>query len=443
MERETAETSPVASDCAILVLGRGRTISYADTAAARMFGVDADDLRGRPIASLLAAPPVATAEAKEAPEFFQASRSFSFEAWGEERSDLQYFEGCWRQLQGLGADGRPFLVEAAPKKLELGGETVFLVHLKRVSERVEGIDHLRRLQSAAAQSADSVFITDLDGVIEFVNPAFEAMTGYCREEAVGRTPALLSSAFHAGEPYAEIWTRLTAGEEYCGVFVNRRKNGGLYQEEQRIRPFIDTRGQITHFVIHGRDVSERIRALGPTAHHDTLTGLPNASLFKDRLHREFVHAARYGGGFALLYIDLDRFKAVNELYGHATGDLVLREVAAILKRCVREEDTVARMAGDEFAVILREVSHRGIVRRILEKIMKCLRFGAQIEGRSLPVSASIGACMFPDHGRDEGTLLDRADSALFGVKASGGNGYGFFDPFWEGQRSGAWSLTAY
>jgi len=406
---------------ALLLLDCLGSIRFCNAAGAHMFCTDAEKLVGRPMASLILDFSVDDLKPAEP---------------GEKSC---WTQRVWRRLRGLAPDGNVFPLEALPLELlVLDGSQFFLLYLRPVVEAAEVIDHLRRLQEAVEHSDYSVIITDRKGVIQYVNPAFEMLTGFRREEAIGRTPALFKSNAHSPRFYNKVWARLNIGKEVCVVFLNRTKDGSLYHEEMRIRPFIDSQGQITHFISMGRDVSERVHMLERIeylANFDMLTGVANRALFKDRLHRELIHAVRHGIGFTLLYLDLDLFKPVNDTYGHATGDLLLQMAATILKQCVRNEDTVARLGGDEFALILKGVSSRECARKILDTILLSLRRGTLIEGRMLTLSASIGACLFPDHGNDECSLLKHADHAMYRAKAAGGNGYCFFDSAESGRRA--------
>ncbi len=299
-------------------------------------------------------------------------------------------------------------------------------------------DDLLRLQIRAAQNSDAIVVTDCGGAIVYVNCAFERLTGYSRDEAVGKTPALVKSNIHSRTFYAKLWSALQEGREFRSVFINRRKNGELYHEEKLIRPFVDEHGGITHFVSVGRDVSTAIRAVKRMeylATHDLLTALPNRVLFKDRLRREFAQAKHLGRGFALCFLDVDKLKPVNDLYGHGAGDLLLRIVAGVLKASVREIDTAARLGGDEFGLIVAGVSRREDAQKVLADILASLRSGAVGKDCLLPPSVSIGGSLYPDDGIDEHTLLVCADQAMYRAKAGGGDGYCFFDARRDGSNA--------
>lgn len=291
-------------------------------------------------------------------------------------------------------------------------------------------EHFQRLMQAVAANPDAVTITDTNGLIEYVNPAFEAMTGYRSEEVLGRSAGVVKSNLHGESFYAGLWSVLRAGREFSALFVNRRKNGELFHEEKTIRPFVDAHGVVTHFVSSGRDVSERIRMLLNLEHQayfDTLTGLPNRLLFMDRLGQSIIQASRHNGNFTLLWVDLDEFKTVNDTFGHAVGDDMLRTVGVRLRQCVRDEDTVARLGGDEFAVILAGIVRREDVERVVEKIHDALFDGACFGNRLIPIRASIGACSYPFDGENEALLMKNADMAMYLRKTAGGSGCSFYD----------------
>ena len=300
------------------------------------------------------------------------------------------------------------------------------------------------LESVAERSADAIVITDASGVIEFVNPAFEAMTGFTRREAVGLTPAILKSGQHGVDFYSNLWATIEAGAVFRGIFANRRKNGELFREDEVIIPVADCSGRITHFVCAGRDASARVRSINRLMHqatHDSLTDLPNRSLFLDRLGQALKYASRRREGFTLAIADIDRFKAVNDTLGHAAGDAVLRAVASRLRQYVRDVDTVARLGGDEFGVILVDVGDLASASKLLDKMLMAFRAPVRAEERAIQVSLSIGACVFPTDADSETALLRRADFAMYAAKRLGGNDYSFFGaavlpqqtqlPLWE------------
>ncbi|HEY6864784.1 MAG TPA: diguanylate cyclase [Burkholderiales bacterium] len=277
------------------------------------------------------------------------------------------------------------------------------------------------------QSPDPVLVTDPDGTIRYVNPAFERVTGYGRGEALGRTPAMLKSGIHEPDFYRGLWQQLLAGKPFRAVFVNRRKGGELFHAENVIWPLIDADGRIAAIVCESRDVSERVRSIEKLAHaatHDPLTDLPNRTLFLDRLGQALRQATRRNETVAVAIMDIDRFRDTNNIFGHPAGDAVLRAVARRTEAYVREADTVARIGGDELALLLPGADDHAAA--VLEKVRAANAVPVEFDERSIGVSVSIGACNFPTDGRDVEDLHKRADVAMYEAKRSGGNRVRFY-----------------
>jgi diguanylate cyclase (GGDEF)-like protein/PAS domain S-box-containing protein len=274
------------------------------------------------------------------------------------------------------------------------------------------------------QWPDAVMLTNGEGVIEYVNAAFEKLTGYRAAEVLGRTPALLKSGRQDAGFYRRMWTTLKRGRAFRGVFVNRRKDGGLYHEEETIRPLRGPDGRVAYYLSAGRDVSARMRQIETLRHsstHDPLTGLPNRALYADRLAQALRGAHRRGEGVVVAMMDVDRFKGINTRFGHLAGDEALKAVAARTLACVRGADTVARIGGDEFALVLSGTRSRTAAGKVLEKIRAANAAPVRHAGRRIPLSVSIGAMRYPDGARRELALRKRADAALYAAKAAGGN----------------------
>ncbi len=272
-----------------------------------------------------------------------------------------------------------------------------------------------------ARSDEAALITDFMGVIQYVNPAFEGITGYASHEAIGSSPSILKSGRHTRDFYRALWSTLRAGREFHGVLINRRRNGEIYHEEKTIRPLFNSQGRITHFLSCGRDVSERVAAVEKLAHaalHDSLTELPNRALFLDRLRQAISRARRSGEPFAVALADLDSFKSINDSLGHRTGDTVLRAAALRLRLSVREVDTVARLGGDEFGILLPGVADAVAAGCVLRKIVEAFAASSiQLDGGSaIALTISIGAGLCPADGEDEVTLMGAADRAMYRAK---------------------------
>jgi len=307
-----------------------------------------------------------------------------------------------------------------PKLLALGGKS-----LDGPGEK------LRILAKAVEQSPVSVIITDPRGVILYVNPKFTALMGYTPEEAIGKTPRIIKGDFLTRDFYKDMWDTILSGQEWHGVFNNRTKSGRLVWEAASISPIRDEQGAVTHFVGVKEDITELKRLqeeLDHQARHDPLTGLPNRLLFKDRLQQALVQARRRNAGFALLYLDLNAFKPINDTHGHDTGDALLTEVGRRLQTCVRESDTVARMGGDEFTLLLNDIGDPATTQRILDLIMAALAEPFILGPHPFQLGAAIGIALYPQHGQTADTILTAADSAMYVAKRKGCPGFHFAAP---------------
>lgn len=285
---------------------------------------------------------------------------------------------------------------------------------------------IRHLSHAMEQSHAAVVITDRNGRIEYVNKRFTALSGYAIEEARGRTPALLKSNTTLAAVYHELWQALLAGQEWRGELLNRKKNGELFWESENISPIKNDQGEITHFIAVKEDISERKHAeqqLLELATHDNLTRLPNRALLKDRLERALAQSRRNSREVALLFIDLDDFKLVNDNYGHSVGDALLKGVSQRLLTAVRETDTVGRHGGDEFMIVLTDLSSETDMLGIVDKIFATLEKPILISERAIEVHCSIGISRCPRDAGDVETLFRQADIAMYQAKEQGRNQY--------------------
>ena len=286
----------------------------------------------------------------------------------------------------------------------------------------------RAFRRYVEQCPDAVLVTDTAGRIVYANPAFERMTGYSSSELAGRTPALLKSGVHEADFYRELWSALLAGREFRALFANRRKGGEPYYEDKIIRPLFDAEGRATHFVSYGRDATERAREFDKLTHaatHDSLTDLPNRSLFLDRLGQALRHAARREEQLTLAILDIDRFRDTNNRHGHMAGDAVLQAVAARTRGCLREADTVARIGGDELAVILLDAAEAQ-AGPVLAKIVAANAAPVRHDGADVHATVSIGASGYPRDAQEADALRKQADLAMYAAKAAGGNRYLFY-----------------
>ena len=304
--------------------------------------------------------------------------------------------------------------------------------LTRLKRSEEGL----RIAATAFESQDGMVVTDTNGIIMRVNRAFTEITGYTTEEAVGQTQKLLKSGRHDAAFYTAMWKSIKRTGAWNGEIWSRRKNGEVYPGRLSITAVKGNTGEVTHHVATLHDISARkaaeaeIKSLG---FYDSLTGLPNRRLLLDRLKQALASSARSGREAALLFIDLDDFKTINDSLGHATGDLLLQHVAQRLTSCVREGDTVARLGGDEFVVMLEDLSAQALeaaeqTEAIGEKILSTLNLPYQLGTHEYRGTPSIGATLFKDQQSGIEELLKQADIAMYQAKKAGRNTLRFFDP---------------
>lgn len=301
----------------------------------------------------------------------------------------------------------------------------------RISVALEAaMDHqqIRLLSSALAAAGNGVMITNRRGVIQWVNPAFVRLSGYSSEELIGQIPTLLNSGQQSQGYYRDMWESISKGETWCSETVERAKNGELYTVSQTITPMLDEDGEIAHFIAIHEDITDQKKTqerIAYMAHYDALTGLPNRALFYDRLKHALLLARRHNGGMALLFMDLDGFKNVNDTLGHQAGDLLLTKVADRLQHCIRESDTVARLGGDEFTLILNEAHEHQSVARIAEKIVEAISQPFDLDGNVAKIGVSIGIARYSEEASTEDELVKNADQAMYEAKSAGKNTYKF------------------
>ncbi|CAI8692449.1 EAL domain-containing protein [Burkholderia pyrrocinia] len=290
--------------------------------------------------------------------------------------------------------------------------------------------NLRMADRVFESALEGIMVTDRHAKIERVNQAFTRLTGYTEDEVIGRNPGLLSSGRQTPDFYKQLWHSLTTDGHWQGEIWNRRKTGELFLEYLTITSIRDSEGEISHYAAIFSDITQRRQAeerLGYLATHDVLTNLANRMLFEERLAHAIVHAKRLGRKVAVMYLDLDRFKLVNDTLGHNAGDEVLKMVAERIVAKVRANDTVARMGGDEFALVLEEVDDVRDVGRVARKLLDEVGRAIDIGGREIFVTPSIGISIYPDDGTEAEDLILLADQAMYGAKSRGRNVFQFFE----------------
>ncbi|MBS0347907.1 MAG: EAL domain-containing protein [Proteobacteria bacterium] len=309
-----------------------------------------------------------------------------------------------------------------------GRMTHYLYTRQDITEREKLLLEVDLASRVLSVSNEAVMVCDAHNHIISVNPAFSRITGYTEAEVLGHNPGMLASGRHDSRFYAELWQAINKHGEWSGEIWNRRKDGAVYPEWLSIATFTSKSGEILNYVAIFSDITsrkaveEQVRRL---AHYDPLTNLPNRTLLQDRVGSALASAQRHHGRLALMYLDLDRFKNVNDSLGHLAGDALLVEMATRLKALLREEDTVSRIGGDEFVIALPGADAHGAA-SVANKVLHAVAESVSYDGHDLSVGVSIGIALYPENGHSYESLTQAADAALYRAKQTGRNNYQFF-----------------
>lgn len=286
------------------------------------------------------------------------------------------------------------------------------------------------LAKAIEQNSISMMITDENGLIQYINPYCTTETGYTAEDLLGENWVVLTDTPNQTDRINEIWKTLQTGKSWTGEIACKRKSGQRYWVEARVAPIKDDEGNIKHIISTLIDISARKIAqdrLSHIAHHDVLTDLPNRLSFFKQFNQNLSLAKRQKSSLAIMFVDLDDFKRINDNYGHAHGDKVLQETAKRMLGCIRESDVVGRIGGDEFLILLADIDSEDGALIAAHKIQKCLEEAFMIDNQSELLSCSIGIALFPQHGTTETEIAKNADKAMYEVKSKGKNGVAVFN----------------
>ncbi len=298
-----------------------------------------------------------------------------------------------------------------------------------ITDRKQTGERLRQWSKVIDSTSEAMMITDLEGSILDVNRAFSLITGYNREEIIGHNPRIFKSGYHKEDFYQLMWKSVLQSGSWRGEIHNRRKNGEVYPAWETISTVYNENNVPTHLVSVFSDISpikKTQEKLDFLAHHDPLTGLPNRILLNDRMEHAIMRAHRDAHGVAVMFLDLDRFKNINDSLGHPVGDELLKEVASRLQHVLREIDTVSRQGGDEFVLVLEDIKESESLVDTARKVLSVLDRPFQISGREMVITASLGISLYPDDGSDATTLIRNADAAMYRAKENGRNGFWFY-----------------
>lgn len=402
-----------APDALIIIDDKGR-ILLANEQSEQLFGYSEAELQGQLVEKLL-------------PKRYASTHVFQRDDYFKNHSNPKRGKGL--EFIGCRQDGSEFPIEVSLSPLETKKGIIVSAAIRDISERKRVEQQLRLWAELFKNSGEAILVTDAAGVILTVNDAFVHMTGYLLTEVVGKNPNVLKSGRHTRAFFQTMWAALHEAGYWHGEIWDKRKNGEIYPKWSTISRIKDAQGVTTHYIATYLDITERkvaedrIRFL---AHYDSLTGLPNRELLQDRMNIALANAKRQQEKLAVLFIDLDRFKLVNDSLGHQAGDKLLRKTAECITGCLRDSDTICRMGGDEFVIIMPNVSEVSAVAALAQRIRKSLKQPICINDMELRITASIGISVYPEDGLDQDTLIKNADAAMYYCKDNGRNGYHFF-----------------
>ncbi len=384
-------------------------VTYWGRGAEALYHHRAEDVLGKPIA-VIVDPPNADEE--------------------RQRIRAAIDTGVWQGVYKQGRrDGSWFWADTTISLVrDAEGHPVGLIGIDRdVTEDVLAQERLRLAQTLLEHTPEAVMITDRDQNIIDVNPAFSTITGYTRDEALGRHASMLKSGRHDPAFYEHMWTAIERDGEWTGEIWNRKKDGSLFVESMSIMRLTNTAGEVTHYAGVFTDATDETKLrerLQYLAYHDALTGLPNRKLLADRLQTAMVQAQRSGRRIALAYLDLDGFKAINDRHGHETGDQLLIRLGQRLRAGLRAGDTLARFGGDELVALMVDFPIGPVGRAVLDRLLQLAAAPVEIDATIVRVSASIGVACYPQaQEMTPGQLLCQADDAMYQAKIAGKNRY--------------------
>ena len=392
---------------AILVIGEDGRIRFANAACSQILGYEPMDLVGELVGKLVPAESVGCSRLRQA------------HAEGEREQGMSPA----LDLDIVRSDGEKIPVDITLSPLFHDGEHLIAAAIRDMRGRECRSDILRLQATALESAANGIVITTRAGTITWANPAACRMTGYAADELVGHNPRILKSGMHPQELYEELWETALRGDVWSGTFINRRKDGTYYHEEQTIAPVVDDDGEITHFIAIKQDISVRVgleEELQRLAQIDSLTGCANRHHLLEVAEREFGRARRHDHPISVILFDLDRFKTVNDRFGHAAGDRVLCAFARRAEDLLRDHDIIGRYGGEEFVAIL---PHSDLVGawRVAERIREGLAGDTSLLPGGMTATVSAGVVEVDRGSPNIYSALQAADKALYRAKAEGRN----------------------
>ncbi|MBF0271011.1 MAG: EAL domain-containing protein [Magnetococcales bacterium] len=398
---------------AIVVMDANKLVHIFNPAAERAFGYAAEEMMGQNVNRLMPHP-IRDAHDGYVDRYLES---------GERKIIDQGREVvCQRRDQST------FKAELFVSEMRVSGFRMFVGVINDITERKRAEETLILARKVFEHAGEAILITNAGGMITDVNPAYESITGYQRDEVVGKSPSITKSGRHDDAFYREMWQQLLTNGQWEGEIWDRRKNGEVFPKWVSISAIRNSAGELTHYMAIFLDISDQKAVehkLERLAFYDALTGLPNRMFFQERLAQDLARARRMEAQLALMFIDLDRFKWVNDTLGHAAGDNLLKQISQRLRDCVRESDTVARLGGDEFTIILADLANTDHVAQVAQKLIATVCEPVHILEQNVYVGASVGIALFPTDSGNQETLIKLADMAMYQAKEAGRNTFRF------------------
>ncbi len=392
----------------------GRILSF-NASAERIFGYDAHEVIGSDLGTLL-----------------DTEVADPHREWARNLAPLDtttVTPNTGREISARRKDGTLFHLEATVTRMRIGDQAQYVGIVRDVTERRKADEQLRLAEKIFKSNSEGIVVTDDQTRILRVNTAFQRITGYPSHEVIGRKPSLLSSGRHDARFYSRMWKAVVQEGHWQGEIWNRRKCGDIYPEWLSLSVVYNDDGSVSNYVGIFSDITQKKAAedrIHYMAHHDTLTGLINRPRFNMELRDAIEHAADCQVELAVLYVDLDHFKKVNDTLGHPVGDELLKIIATRLKDMLRDTDVVCRIGGDEFIVLLRDIKKTDYVGKVAHNLINALSHPIELAQRELFVGASIGIALYPADAESADELIKNADTALFQAKQRGRHTYQFY-----------------
>ncbi|MHC1758202.1 MAG: EAL domain-containing protein [Negativicutes bacterium] len=401
-----------APDAMVFVDPQGKIVLVNDQMK-KMFGYEEIELKGKTVEKLISLNHIDHAGIRA--DFFANASAKAMEAGAE--------------LLAVHKDEHEFPVAVNLSQIATEDGLVVCVAVRDITENKKNAQQSRLWAEILKNSGEGMFVTDAEANIILTNDAFVRISGYSTEEIIGQKPSLFKSDRHGREFYQIMWDSLLQTGYWQGEIWDRRKDGTVYPKWSTISRIIDDKQKVTHYIAVFNDITDRKEAEGRVRYlalYDNLTGLPNRSLLQDRLQSAIKHASRFKEKLAVIFMDLDNFKTINDSLGYTAGDELLQQVGKRLEDTCRSSDTVSRFGGDEFVILLPSGEHPLHAVHVAERMAQALNRPFDINGFSLKMTASIGICLYPDDGGDVDSLIRNADAAMNNIKENGRGNYRFY-----------------